>query len=172
MTDSPSYLSERVLERVDKSRANLTWLSGELAQRPDGLGLQLSRVCELVNLALGQVEDHGDLGMAWILLEQARQQLGHAAVMAAKGGVRRGARANEAALTPWRIMSSQRSAASSASARRLTPNGLVVSSLVRTMAFSSSAKVIVAEAMMPRPPAHRLILMSPVQCKAPQWRGQ
>ncbi|WP_010539831.1 hypothetical protein [Dietzia alimentaria] len=96
MSDSPSYLSERVLERVDRSRANLAWLSGELAQRPDGLGLQLSRVCELVNLALGQVEDHGDLGMAWILLEQARQQLGHAAVMAAKGGVRRGTRANEA----------------------------------------------------------------------------
>lgn len=99
MSNSSSCLSDRpdhVFERMETSRAYLAWLGGELAQRPDGLGLQLSRVCELVNLALGQVEDHGDLGMAWILLEQARQQLGHAAAMAVKGGVRRGARANEA----------------------------------------------------------------------------
>ncbi len=99
MSDPASFLSDRpdhVLERVEKSRANLSWLSGELALRPDALGLQLARVCELVNLALGQVEGHGDLGMAWILLEQSRQQLGHAAVMAAKGGVRRGTSATPA----------------------------------------------------------------------------
>ena len=85
-----------MLERVGKTRSSLAWLTGDLARRPDALGLQLSLVCELVNLALRQVEDHGDLGMAWILLEQARQQLGHAAVMAAEGGVRRGERATEA----------------------------------------------------------------------------
>ena len=99
MSNSHSSLSDRpdhVLERMERSRAYLAWLGGELIQRPDGLGLQLSRVCELVDLALGQVNDHGDLGMAWILLEQARQQVGHAAAMAVKGGVRLGARANEA----------------------------------------------------------------------------
>lgn len=98
MNNSSSFLSDRpdhVLKRVEKSRAYLAWLGGELVQRPDGLGLQLSRVCELVHLGLAQVDDHGDLGMAWILLEQARQQVGHAAVMAVRGGVRRGARANE-----------------------------------------------------------------------------
>lgn len=98
MTNPPSFLSDRpdhVRERLQTSREYLAWLGGELAQRPDGLGLQLSRVCELVNLALGQVNDHGDLGMAWILLEQARQQLGHAAVISAKGGVRRGPGATE-----------------------------------------------------------------------------
>lgn len=55
---------------------------GPAVRRFDRVAVQLSRVCELVNLALTQVDLHDDLGMAWILLEQARQQLGHAAASA------------------------------------------------------------------------------------------
>lgn len=98
MGNSYSALSDRpdhVADRIDSSRSYLNWLGGELVQRPDGLGLQLSRVCELVDLALGQVAVYGDLGMAWILLEQARQQVGYAAVMSANGGVRLGDNANK-----------------------------------------------------------------------------
>src|SRR6478752_2567256 len=64
-----------------------------------------------------------------------------------------GARANDATFTPYSINSWQRAGASAASARRLTPNGLSVRSLTSMIAFSSSSKVIVALARMPRPPA-------------------
>lgn len=45
---------------------------------------QMSRLCELVRLSVEQVDVHADLGMGWVLLEQARQQLGHAANAAAE----------------------------------------------------------------------------------------
>jgi hypothetical protein len=64
-----------------------------------------------------------------------------------------GASANEATGTCSAMISSARSRASAASARRLTPNGAPVLALTSRIAASSSARLIVAEAMMPRPPA-------------------
>lgn len=52
-------------------------------RRLDRMVDQLVAMCRLVELSLDQVYLHDDLGMAWILLEQARQQLGHAATTAA-----------------------------------------------------------------------------------------
>ena len=51
-----------------------------------------------------------------------------------------GASANDATFTPCLISRSQRSCASPASARRLTPNGWSVRSLTSRIAFSSSSK--------------------------------
>src|SRR6478735_3334292 len=64
-----------------------------------------------------------------------------------------GARANDATFTPYSIRSWQRAGASAASARRLTPKGSSVRPLTSMIACSSSAKVIVAPARIPRPPA-------------------
>jgi hypothetical protein len=50
-------------------------------------------------------------------------------------------------------MSLTRSFASGASARRLTPNGALVRPAVSAMAPSSSARLMVADAISPRPPA-------------------
>ncbi|RBA36842.1 hypothetical protein DQ226_08650 [Dietzia maris] len=110
-TNTANGPQDHVAYRMETSRDLLDWLGGQFARRTrpragngkdstgqasspaDGakartigrLELQVARVCELVNLALAQVDLYGDLGMAWILLEQARQQLGHAAVSAAAG---------------------------------------------------------------------------------------
>lgn len=134
---------DHVAHRMKTSRELLDWLGGEFARRAGppteaeegvagragpavegavagstaGLEVQVARVCELVNLALGQVDLHRDLGMAWILLEQARQQVGHAAASAGKvdrerddaegeGDVRAAARAQlewllQRDLMPW-----------------------------------------------------------------------
>lgn len=70
---------EHVIYRFERSRELLDRLSDDLDRRTGRKFTQLARVCELVNLALTQVDDQENLGMAWILLEQARQQLGHAA---------------------------------------------------------------------------------------------
>ena len=64
-----------------------------------------------------------------------------------------GASANDATRTPAPIISSIRSAASGASARRFTPNGASVRCLTAVTAVRSASIVIVAEPMMPRPPA-------------------
>jgi hypothetical protein len=64
-----------------------------------------------------------------------------------------GANANDATLTPSRIIRSTRSAASRASARMLTPNGLSVAVLTFRIAVANSSRVIVADAKMPNPPA-------------------
>jgi hypothetical protein len=64
-----------------------------------------------------------------------------------------GARAKDATFTPSRTISSARSNTSGASERRFTPNGRSVRSLVSAIARASSARSIVAEAMMPSPPA-------------------
>ena len=71
-----------------------------------------------------------------------------------------GASANEATRTPWAIISSIRSAASGASARRLTPNGSSVRSRTAATAARSASSVIVAEPMMPRPPAREVAAAS------------
>ncbi|MDZ4235909.1 MAG: hypothetical protein U1C73_19595, partial [Dietzia sp.] len=110
-TNTANGPQDHLVYRMETSRDLLDWLGGEFAHRTqpragngkdstdqassptDGdqartigrLELQVARVCELVNLALAQVDLYDDLGMAWILLEQARQQLGHAAVSAATG---------------------------------------------------------------------------------------
>ena len=64
-----------------------------------------------------------------------------------------GAWANEATGTRPAMMSPMRSAASGASARRFTPNGAPVRPAVSLMASRSSSRLIVADAMRPRPPA-------------------
>ena len=66
---------------------------------------------------------------------------------------RLGASANEATRTSSAMISSTRSAASGASDRRLTPNGASVRSLTSLMAERSASWLIVADAMMPSPPA-------------------
>lgn len=83
--------SDHVTMRMEKSDGLLSWLAGELdarVERPEEdeaprrvgrLFMQLSRAIELVRLAIDQARSNRDLGLAWILLEQARQQLGHAA---------------------------------------------------------------------------------------------
>ncbi len=64
-----------------------------------------------------------------------------------------GAWANEATGTRPAMMRPMRSAASGASARRFTPNGASVRPAVSLMASRSSSRLIVADAMRPRPPA-------------------
>lgn len=110
---NPTDRPDHVAYRLETSQHFAEWLSGELAHRAqldhDGttepepaatkgagavrifgrLTSQLARVCELVNLTLSQIVLNNDLGMAWILLEQARQQLGHAAASAAAIGAQR-----------------------------------------------------------------------------------
>ncbi len=44
---------------------------------------QLTTMCQLLAFSVGQMHEEGDMSTAWILLEQARQQLGFAAVTAA-----------------------------------------------------------------------------------------
>lgn len=108
-TDNTNGPQDHVAHRMQTSRDYLHWLSGELAHHAQDhndfrgkvqgtavpaegtdhgsaskLQKQVARVCGLVNLALCQVDVHDDLGLAWILLEQARQQLGHAATAAAQ----------------------------------------------------------------------------------------
>ena len=86
-TNNTNDSQNHVAFRMEKSRHLLDWMGGELAHRaqPDApTQTQVARVCELVNLAVTQLDFHSDLGMAWILLEQARQQLGHAAITAAR----------------------------------------------------------------------------------------
>lgn len=101
---NPTDRPDHVAYRLETSQHFAEWLSGELAHRAQldhdsttepepaatqgggavrtfgRLTSQLARVCELVNLTLSQIVLNNDLGMAWILLEQARQQLGHAAI--------------------------------------------------------------------------------------------
>lgn len=110
-TNTTNGPQDHVAYRMETSRDLLDWLGGQFASRTrpragneksstgqasspsDGAGartigrleVQVARVCELVNLALAQVDLYNDLGMAWILLEQARQQLGHAAASAGAG---------------------------------------------------------------------------------------
>src|SRR3984957_16814592 len=64
-----------------------------------------------------------------------------------------GANANDATLTPSRIIRSTRSPASPASARMLTPNGLSGAAWTFPIATASSSSVMVAEARIPSPPA-------------------
>ena len=64
-----------------------------------------------------------------------------------------GAWAKLATRAPVSIISSMRSATSATSVRRLTPKGAVVRARTSAMAAASSARVMVAEARMPRPPA-------------------
>ncbi|SRR6266568_2213019 len=64
-----------------------------------------------------------------------------------------GACANEATGTRRVTISRTRSVASGASARRFTPNGWGVRPAVSSIAFSSSARLIVADAIRPSPPA-------------------
>lgn len=83
--------SDHVKMRMEKSEGLLLWLAGELGarvERPEEgeaprrvgrLFMQVARTVELVRLAIDQALLNGDLGLAWILLEQARQQVGHAA---------------------------------------------------------------------------------------------
>lgn len=52
-------------------------------RRLDRMVDQLAMMCRLVEFSLEQVELTGELDLGWILLEQARQQLGHAAITAA-----------------------------------------------------------------------------------------
>ena len=96
--------ADNVADRLESSAALLEWLSGELgrrsracrssgsaeggprdqavwaeaARRRGRIAGQVAQVAGLVGLAIRQVNVHGDLGIAWILLEQSRQQLGHA----------------------------------------------------------------------------------------------
>lgn len=91
VNDIANEASDHVRMRMEKSGDLLAWLAGELEARVekreegrascrvDRLFMQLSRVFELVRLAIDQSHANKDLGMAWILLEQSRQQLGHAA---------------------------------------------------------------------------------------------
>ena len=97
---------DHVAIRFDRATGLLAWLGDELAhlaraggraagegsrsaddgtevRRLDRMTDQLAVMCRLVGLSLEQVDLHDDLGLAWILLEQARQQLGHAAITAA-----------------------------------------------------------------------------------------
>lgn len=67
--------------------------SCRVARRVDRLAMQLSRVSRLASIAVDQLHMHGDLGTAWILLEQSRQQLGHA--WAAAGTIDQSARLSE-----------------------------------------------------------------------------
>jgi hypothetical protein len=64
-----------------------------------------------------------------------------------------GAWANEATGTRPAMISLTRSPASGASARRFTPNGALVRPAVSAMAASSSPRLMVADAISPRPPA-------------------
>ena len=73
----------------------------------------------------------------------------------------RGARANEATGTRSAMISSTRSAASAASARRFTPNGASVRSLTAFIAERSSPPLIVADAITPSPPAREVAAASP-----------
>lgn len=88
--------SDHVAYRMETSGQLLIWLRGELYDRAESGGgddgddgeqgprrvnrvfLQLARVYESVRLALQQVDENVDPGMAWMLLELARQQVGHA----------------------------------------------------------------------------------------------
>jgi hypothetical protein len=65
----------------------------------------------------------------------------------------RGASANDATRTPSAMIVSTRSAASGASDLTLTPNGAPVRRLTSRMAERISSWFIVADAMMPSPPA-------------------
>lgn len=110
-TDNTNESQNHVDYRMQTSGEYLHWLSGELIHEarnhtdtrgPDpgttgsaerlGTGSiprllgQVARVCELVTLAILHLDIGDDLGMAWILLEQSRQQLGHAATAAAGVG--------------------------------------------------------------------------------------
>ena len=100
-TNHDTARPEHVTYRLENSRQLVEWLSGELVylatlhsdsreaqlaaegvgRRGGRVACQLSRVCELVGLALAQVDVHEGLALAWILLEQARQQLGFAAAV-------------------------------------------------------------------------------------------
>ncbi len=71
-----------------------------------------------------------------------------------------GASANEATFTPCSTIRSQRASASPASARRLTPKGWSVRPFTSMIAASSSARLMVAPARMPRPPAFAVPLTS------------
>ena len=71
-----------------------------------------------------------------------------------------GAWANEATGTRPAMISLTRWAASGASARRFTPNGALVRSAVSAMAPSSSARLIVADAIWPSPPAFEVAAAS------------
>jgi hypothetical protein len=64
-----------------------------------------------------------------------------------------GARAKETTGTPAPMTAATRSPASGASALIFTPNGPLVSAAVSLIADRSSARLMVADAMMPRPPA-------------------
>jgi hypothetical protein len=71
-----------------------------------------------------------------------------------------GAWAKEATGTLRVTISRTRSAASEASARRFTPNGRGVRPAVSSIAFSSSARLIVADAIRPSPPASEVAAAS------------
>lgn len=89
--------ADDVRNRLRSADQLLAWLAGELVDRagnvdqvrPDKSGkapnrvgrlsMQMSRAVELVRLAVEQVDLHRDLGLAWVLLEQSRQQVGWAA---------------------------------------------------------------------------------------------
>lgn len=89
--------ADDVRNRLRSADQLLAWLAGELVDRagnvdqvrPDKSGkapnrvgrlsMQMSRAVELVRLAVEQVDLHRDLGQAWVLLEQSRQQVGWAA---------------------------------------------------------------------------------------------
>jgi hypothetical protein len=72
----------------------------------------------------------------------------------------RGAWANEATGTPASMTSATRRAASGASARIFTPNGLLVPARTCSIAALSSARVMVAEAIIPSPPASQTAVTS------------
>jgi hypothetical protein len=71
-----------------------------------------------------------------------------------------GAWANEATGTLASMTSATRRAASGASARIFTPNAAVVPALVCSIAALSSARVMVAEAIIPSPPASHTAVTS------------
>jgi len=75
------------------------------------------------------------------------------ASLSAATSSRFGARAKEAMGTPAPMTAATRSPASGASALIFTPNGPVVPAAVTLIADCSSARLMVADAMMPRPPA-------------------
>ncbi len=82
-----------------------------------------------------------------------------------------GAWAKLATLTPCSIMRATRSPTSATSVRMLTPNGRSVRSRTSPMAETSSGKVMVAEARMPRPPASAVAATSrgPATQPMPVW---
>src|SRR5450755_253777 len=82
-----------------------------------------------------------------------------------------GASANEATGTCSLMITSMRAAASAASARRLTPNGALVRPLSFFITERSSLGVIVAEAMIPSPPAWEVAAASraPETYPIPAW---